>query len=109
MSSFEKKLKTLSECIVYHGAMAEMVGQTFEVITSEKAIDEENIGNRMLLNMGWQESSGLGKDRTGILEPVQARATEGRADLGIQVQRKIDSRFETHPEIVMQQLYIRRL
>ena len=39
------------------GAMAEMVGQTIEVITSEKAIDEENIGNRLLRNMGWQESS----------------------------------------------------
>ncbi|XP_057826098.1 SUPPRESSOR OF ABI3-5 isoform X1 [Cryptomeria japonica] len=79
------------------GAMADTEGQTFEVITSEKAIDEKNIGNRMLRNMGWQEGSGLGKDRTGILEPVQAQATEERAGLGTQVQRKIDSRFETHP------------
>nr|GEV51123.1 suppressor of ABI3-5 isoform X1 [Tanacetum cinerariifolium] len=27
----------------------------FEVITSEKAIDETNAGNYMLRNMGWQE------------------------------------------------------
>lgn len=28
---------------------------TFEVITADKAIDENNVGNRMLRNMGWQE------------------------------------------------------
>lgn len=28
---------------------------SFEVITAEKAIDETNVGNRMLRNMGWQE------------------------------------------------------
>jgi len=28
---------------------------TFEVITAGKAIDENNVGNRMLRNMGWQE------------------------------------------------------
>lgn len=28
---------------------------TFEVITADKAIDEKNVGNRMLRNMGWQE------------------------------------------------------
>lgn len=29
--------------------------QNFEVITADKAIDESNVGNRMLRNMGWQE------------------------------------------------------
>ncbi|XP_071696312.1 SUPPRESSOR OF ABI3-5-like isoform X2 [Rutidosis leptorrhynchoides] len=29
--------------------------QSYEVITGEKAIDESNVGNRMLRNMGWQE------------------------------------------------------
>jgi len=28
--------------------------QNFEVITADKAIDESNVGNRMLQNMGWQ-------------------------------------------------------
>lgn len=27
----------------------------YEVITADKAIDENNVGNRMLRNMGWQE------------------------------------------------------
>lgn len=31
--------------------------ESFEVITVEKAIDERNVGNRMLRNMGWQEGS----------------------------------------------------
>ena len=28
---------------------------TFEVIPADKASDENNVGNRMLRNMGWQE------------------------------------------------------
>lgn len=29
----------------------------YDVITEEKAIDESNVGNRMLRNMGWHEGS----------------------------------------------------
>jgi len=29
--------------------------QNYDVITSDKAIDESNVGNRMLRNMGWTE------------------------------------------------------
>lgn len=29
--------------------------QSYEVITADRAIDESNVGNRMLRNMGWQE------------------------------------------------------
>lgn len=29
--------------------------QNYDVITPEKAIDESNVGNRMLRNMGWTE------------------------------------------------------
>lgn len=28
---------------------------SFDVITEERAIDESNVGNRMLRNMGWHE------------------------------------------------------
>lgn len=28
---------------------------SYEVITADRAIDESNVGNRMLRNMGWQE------------------------------------------------------
>ncbi|OIV93704.1 hypothetical protein TanjilG_16555 [Lupinus angustifolius] len=66
---------------------------TFEVITADKAIDENNVGNRMLRNMGWQEGLGLGKDGSGMVEPVQAQAMENRAGLGSQ-QKKLDPSLE---------------
>nr|XP_043638808.1 SUPPRESSOR OF ABI3-5 isoform X2 [Erigeron canadensis] len=67
--------------------------QSYEVITAEKAIDETNVGNRMLRNMGWQEGLGLGKDGSGMVEPVQAQATEKRAGLGSQP-KKLDPSLE---------------
>jgi len=38
---------------------------------SEHAIDESNIGNKMLKAMGWTEGSGLGRNNQGIVEPVK--------------------------------------
>ncbi|KAF8380664.1 hypothetical protein HHK36_028154 [Tetracentron sinense] len=67
--------------------------QSYEVITADRAIDESNVGNRMLRSMGWQEGLGLGKDGSGITEPVQAQAVEDRAGLGSQ-QRKVDPSLE---------------
>ncbi|KAA8526580.1 hypothetical protein F0562_008217 [Nyssa sinensis] len=67
--------------------------QSYEVITADKAIDESNVGNRMLRNMGWHEGSGLGKDGIGMIEPVQAQAMESRAGLGSQ-QKKLDPSLE---------------
>ena len=29
--------------------------ENYEVITADRAIDENNVGNRILRNMGWQE------------------------------------------------------
>ncbi|XP_059640050.1 SUPPRESSOR OF ABI3-5-like isoform X2 [Cornus florida] len=63
--------------------------ESYEVITADKAIDESNVGNRMLRNMGWHEGSGLGKDSSGMIEPVQAQTKESRAGLGSQ-QKKLD-------------------
>ncbi|KAF5480065.1 hypothetical protein F2P56_000835 [Juglans regia] len=66
---------------------------SYEVITADKAIDESNVGNRMLRSMGWHEGSGLGKDGSGMVEPVQAQAVESRAGLGSQ-QKKLDPSLE---------------
>ncbi|XP_023527103.1 SUPPRESSOR OF ABI3-5 isoform X1 [Cucurbita pepo subsp. pepo] len=66
---------------------------TFEVITADKAIDENNVGNRMLRNMGWHEGSGLGKDGSGMTEPVQAQAMDSRAGLGSHL-KKVDPSLE---------------
>ncbi|KAJ6842776.1 SUPPRESSOR OF ABI3-5 isoform X1 [Iris pallida] len=67
--------------------------ENYEVITADRAIDESNVGNRMLRNMGWQEGLGLGKDGSGIVEPVQANAVDARAGLGSR-QRKVDPSLE---------------
>ncbi|KAL5990209.1 hypothetical protein ACLOJK_011106 [Asimina triloba] len=56
----------------------------YEVIAADRAIDGNNVGNRMLRNMGWQEGSGLGKDGSGIVKPVQAQVGGVRAGLGSQ-------------------------
>ncbi|KAL1568495.1 SUPPRESSOR OF ABI3-5 isoform X6 [Salvia divinorum] len=68
--------------------------QSYEVITADKAIDESNVGNRMLRSMGWHEGSGLGRDGSGMVEPVQAQATETRAGLGIHQPKKVDPSLE---------------
>uniref|UniRef100_A0A7N1A5P5 Uncharacterized protein n=1 Tax=Kalanchoe fedtschenkoi TaxID=63787 RepID=A0A7N1A5P5_KALFE len=68
--------------------------QSFEVITPNKAIDETNVGNRMLRNMGWHEGSGLGKDGSGMVEPVQAQGMDARAGLGSQQKKAVDPSLE---------------
>ncbi|KAH6762981.1 suppressor of abi3-5 [Perilla frutescens var. hirtella] len=68
--------------------------QSYEVITADRAIDESNVGNRMLRSMGWHEGSGLGKDGSGMIEPVQAKASETRAGLGIHQPKKVDPSLE---------------
>ncbi|KAF9591605.1 hypothetical protein IFM89_004834 [Coptis chinensis] len=68
--------------------------QSYEVITPDKAIDESNVGNRMLRNMGWQEGLGLGKDGSGIVEPVQAQAMDVRAGLGSHPRKVVDPSLE---------------
>ncbi|XP_070009782.1 SUPPRESSOR OF ABI3-5 isoform X3 [Nicotiana tabacum] len=76
------------------GRSAEANSQSFEVISADRAIDESNVGNRMLRNMGWQEGLGLGKDGSGMVEPVQAQASERRAGLGIHQPKKVDPNLE---------------
>jgi len=44
-------------------------------------IDSSNVGHRMLVRMGWEEGTGLGKKRSGRLDPVEAQ--KRRAGVGI--------------------------
>ncbi|KAJ7000324.1 hypothetical protein NC653_010951 [Populus alba x Populus x berolinensis] len=88
--------------------------QSYEVITADKALGESNVGNRMLRNMGLARGLGckslvaadndaghpceiwvlgLGKDGSGMIEPVQAQAIDRRAGLGSQ-QKKLDPSLE---------------
>ena len=38
---------------------------------TKSGIGEDNIGNKMLKAMGWNESSGLGKKRQGRRDPIE--------------------------------------
>ena len=35
-----------------------------------RPISEDNVGRRMLKKLGWKEGQGLGKEGTGMAEPV---------------------------------------
>jgi len=50
--------------------------------SNANVIGDENIGNRMLKKMGWQEGEGCGNMGNGISEPVQAGGQVGRGCLG---------------------------
>ncbi|KAJ3221090.1 hypothetical protein HK099_003784 [Clydaea vesicula] len=47
--------------------------ERYQATTSQdKTIGVSNIGNRMLVKMGWNQGKGLGKEGEGIVEPVKA-------------------------------------
>ncbi len=46
------------------------------------ALDEGNLGNRMLQGMGWRPGSGLGPESSGITSPIRAYLRMKRAGLG---------------------------
>jgi hypothetical protein len=50
--------------------------------SSDKPIDNSNIGNQMLQNMGWRAGSGLGKKGVGITAPIEAAASTQREGVG---------------------------
>jgi hypothetical protein len=36
-------------------------------------LSEDNIGSRMMQQMGWQRGTGLGRNQTGMVNPIQVR------------------------------------
>jgi hypothetical protein len=46
------------------------------------SIHPSNIGYQLLVNNGWEEGQGLGKDGTGILEPISLATREKSRGLG---------------------------
>ena len=54
--------------------------------SSSRALDSSNLGHRMLQRMGWSEGTGLGKQRNGRIEPVQANQRKAGAGIGLSSQ-----------------------
>ncbi|KAI9270841.1 hypothetical protein BY458DRAFT_509914 [Sporodiniella umbellata] len=48
----------------------------------EKPISDDNKGAQMLLNMGWRKGEGLGRDRSGMVDPVKAESYAKNAGIG---------------------------
>jgi len=52
-------------------------------IQEDTPIENTNIGHKLLLNMGWKQGSGLGKDNSGIVNPIMPTKHTKNAGLGI--------------------------
>lgn len=52
------------------------------VSAPEKAIEEDNIGSKLLAGMGWTAGSGLGNSTPGRVDPIQAKAFARGAGIG---------------------------
>jgi len=56
--------------------------QECEVASSSDIVQNSNPGFKLLQKMGWKEGQGLGKENSGIVDPVQALVNDGRTGLG---------------------------
>ncbi|KAL9546409.1 hypothetical protein MBANPS3_006670 [Mucor bainieri] len=54
-------------------------------------IGDDNKGARMLASMGWKKGEGLGKDGSGILDPVKAESYAQSAGIGSTAKRDVGS------------------
>ncbi|CAA6660668.1 unnamed protein product [Spirodela intermedia] len=63
---------------------------SYEVITADRAIDESNVGNRMLRNMGWQEGSRHHGARPGAVDGCQSGSRDPQ-------KKPVNPQLEVHP------------
>ncbi|ODM92180.1 RNA-binding protein 5-A [Orchesella cincta] len=57
-------------------------------------IKNDNIGNRMLQRMGWQEGQGLGRDNQGRVDIIMAERRAGKFGLGIRAPEVLDETLD---------------
>ncbi|RIA80570.1 hypothetical protein C1645_745149 [Glomus cerebriforme] len=71
---------------------------TIEVKNFQTKIGSDNKGNKLLQKMGWKEGQGLGRNGTGMLNPIQFVTNEGRIGLGAGGKRNQNNTTETLQE-----------
>jgi len=48
---------------------------------TKHGIGADNIGSRLMQQMGWQRGQGLGRNQTGIVNPIQVRTRAAAAHI----------------------------
>lgn len=71
-------------------------------------IADDNKGARMLAQMGWKKGEGLGKDGTGILDPVKAESYGQSAGIGSTTKRDLggDGSYRTRTVDVVSDVFL---
>jgi hypothetical protein len=84
-SKTSKKMKKTQKLLGLNSQTSKLFkeGKLIKPIQDEP-IESNNIGNKMLKAMGYKEGSGLGKDSSGIVEPIKVEVRDSTKGLGFQ-------------------------
>jgi len=74
---------------------------------TKKKIGGDNVGNKLLQKMGWQEGMGLGKSNQGRTDIIQAESRPMSAGLGIRTQGVTPGPGETYKDCVKKMMRAR--
>lgn len=64
-------------------------------------IGDDNKGARMLAKMGWNKGQGLGKDGSGIINPIKAESYAQSAGIGATTKRDLSSMDDSYKNRTM--------
>ncbi|XP_054261986.1 RNA-binding protein 5-like [Macrosteles quadrilineatus] len=74
---------------------------------TKMGIGSDNLGNKLLQKMGWQEGMGLGKKNQGRTTIIEAERRSATAGLGTKTTGVVPGPGETYKDCVRKMMYIR--